>query len=99
MASRKAIRSRRVYIGERTWTIQHVPGLPSDRDGDCNWPKRRIRVRSTLRGVALMDALLHELLHARFWDLDESVVNEFASTAAAILDREGFRQADDHEDE
>lgn len=99
MASRKAIRSRRVYIGERWWTIQHVQGLPADRDGDCNWQKRRIRVRSNLHGVALMDTLLHELLHARFWDIDESAVNEFASTAAAILDREGFRQPDDHEDE
>lgn len=98
MAQRKAIR-RRVYIGDRQWTIQHVGRLPPDRDADCDWKARIIRVRSTLHGVALMDALLHELTHARFWDLDESVVNEFASTAAAILDREGFRQPDDHEED
>lgn len=99
MAQRKAVRSRRVYIGDRQWTIQHVQRLPKDCDGECNWNTRRIRVRSALRGIALMDTLLHELLHARFWDLDEDAVNEFASTAAGILDREGFRQADDHEED
>lgn len=99
MANRKAVRSRRVYIGGKPWTIKHVSGLPTDREGDCDWDARTIRVRSTLRGVALLDALIHELLHARFWDLDESSVTEFASTVAAIADREGFKQADDHEDE
>jgi hypothetical protein len=31
--------------------------------------------------------------------LSEDTVEEVASTAAAILDAEGFRQADDHEDD
>jgi len=46
-----------------------------------------------------MDVLLHEILHARFPDLSEETVEEVASTAAAILDAQGFRQADDHEDD
>lgn len=97
MAKRKA--AHRVCIGDRKWTIRHVGRLPPDRDGDCDWDARTIRVRSTLRGVKLCDILLHELLHARFWDLSEEAVEEFASTAAAILHREGFRQPDDHEED
>lgn len=95
MAQAKKLRA---YVDHQRWTIEHVR-LRSDRHGECDWQKRTIRVHETLAGVALMDALLHELLHARFWDLDEGAVNEFASVAAAILDREGFRQPDDHEED
>lgn len=90
--------ARRVYIGECRWTIRYVD-YPRDREGDCNWSKRTIRVHRNNRGVALMDVLLHEILHARFPDLAEDTVEEVASTAAAILDAEGFRQAEDHEDD
>jgi hypothetical protein len=97
MAGRHVTKSRRVYVGDRRWTIQRVR-YPRDRDGDCDWSKRLIRLADSLVGVQLLDALLHELLHARFGDLAEDVVDEFASTAAGILDSEGFKQADDHEE-
>lgn len=87
----------RVYIGDKRWRIERVD-YPRDREGDCDWEKRTIRVHQTMRGLALMDVLIHEILHARFPDLCEDAVEEMASTAAAILDAEGFRQADDHED-
>lgn len=97
MAGRHVTKSRRVYVGDRRWTIQHVR-YPRDRDGDCDWSRRVIRIAANLSGIQFLDALLHELLHARFPDLAEDVVEEFASTAAAIADHEGFRQADDHEE-
>lgn len=98
MAGRHVTKSRRVYVGDRRWTIQHVR-YPRDRDGDCDWSSRRIRVADNLRGLPLMDALLHELLHAFLGPAySEEAVNDIASTAAGLLDAEGFRQADDHEE-
>lgn len=84
-----AVRSRRVYIGEKRWQINHVR-YPRDRDGDCDWAKRLIRVAANLRGLALADALIHEITHARFPDLAEDSVEEFASTVAGILAAEGL---------
>lgn len=91
-------RVRQVHIGDRRWRIEHAK-CPADRDGDCNWDLRRIRVHRTLRGVDLMRVLIHELLHARFWDLDETAIDECGEVLSAVLDAEGFRQADDHEEE
>lgn len=96
MARRRRV--RQVHIGDRRWRIEHCK-CPPDRDGDCNWELRRIRVHQTLRGVDLMRVLIHELLHARFWDLDESAIDECGEVLSAVLDAEGFRQADDHEEE
>ena len=91
---RHTTRSRRVYIGEKPWQIRHVR-YPRDRDGDCNWSKRLIRVAANLRGLQLADALIHEITHARFPDLAEESVEEFASTVAGILAAEGLLQEDD----
>jgi len=92
-----ATKSRRVYIGETRWTIRHVR-YPRDRDGDCDWAKRLIRVAANLRGLALADALVHEITHARFPDLAEESVEEFATTVAGILEAEGLI-ADDEQEE
>lgn len=98
MSPRRRRKPTRVYIGDRRWSIRRVD-YPRDREGDCDWEKRTIRVHKSMHGLALMDVLLHEILHARFPDLSEATVEEVASTAAGILDAEGFRQADDHEDD
>jgi hypothetical protein len=91
---RHAVKGRRVYIGEKRWQINHVR-YPRDRDGDCDWSKRLIRVAANLRGLALADALVHEITHARFPDLAEDSVEEFASTVAGILAAEGLLKEED----
>lgn len=96
MARRRRV--RQVHIGERRWRIVHA-ACPGDRDGDCNWELGRIRVHRTLRGVDLMRVLIHELLHARLWDIDESAIDECGEVLSAVLDAEGFRQPEDHEEE
>lgn len=91
-------RVRQVHIGDRRWRIVHA-ACPSDRDGDCTWELARIRVHRTLQGVDLMRVLIHELLHARLWDIDESAIDECGEVLSAVLDAEGFRQLEDHEEE
>lgn len=88
----------RVYIGDQLWRIRRV-NYPRDRDGDCNWTTRTIRLHQNLHGLELLDTLLHELLHARFPDLAEEAVEDYASTAAAIAHAARFRQPDDEADE
>jgi hypothetical protein len=46
-----------------------------------------------LRGEERLEVILHELIHAADWRLDESFVEPFAADAAAALVRLGYREA------
>jgi hypothetical protein len=39
-----------------------------------------------------MDSLIHEILHAALWDLDEEAVTETANAISAALWRVGYRR-------
>ena len=90
-------RRRRVHIARRWWSLEYVVNLYTDRWGDCDWTKRRIRIRDRAAGVDRMDVIIHEITHGRFPDLTEEAVTEFASTVAAILHEDGFVRHDDEE--
>lgn len=69
--------------------------LPHDADGICDAPDtegKRIRIRRSLRGRRELDTLIHEMLHAAMWDLDESAVHDTAHDIAAVLWRLGYRK-------
>lgn len=91
MAARR--KTRTVYINGQRWRITRA--RLRDRWGDCDYDKRLIRLHCTLAGTDLMDTLLHELIHARWPDLQESSVNEFATTLATVLEAEGFARLED----
>lgn len=93
MARRKA-----VYVGDQRWRICRKAKTLPKWYGECDYETKTIRICRTLRGVDLMDTMIHELIHARWPDLAEEAVDEIATTLARILDAEGFRQDDDHED-
>jgi len=67
-------------INGARWSIGY--GNPGkNTDGICDYEKRRITIsRGSTRN--LVDVLAHEILHARFPDLNEESVNE----AAGIID-------------
>jgi len=88
---------RTVYIGEQRWKISRDKRLRSDC-GQCDYGARTIRICSTLRGLDLLDTLIHEVIHARWPDLAEEAVEEVATTLAGILDAEGFRHAESDAD-
>jgi len=89
---------RTLYIGDQRWKIERTARLRGI-DGDCNYATHVIRIDAGLRGLDLMDTLIHEFIHARWPDLLESTVCEAAETLSVLLDAEGFRQADDHEED
>lgn len=96
MAKRKR---RTVYIGDARWKISADKRLMPAKYGECDYGSRTIRLCASLAGLDLLDTLIHELIHARWPDLHEEAVEEFASTLAGIIHAEGFRHGDDHEDE
>jgi hypothetical protein len=93
---RRQRKQRTVYVGEQRWKILRKR-LRND-DGQCDYNAKTIRIADTLHGVDLLDTLLHELIHARWPDLSEEAVAEFSETLSGVLDAEGFRQPDDHEE-
>ena len=87
-------RSRTVYIGGERWKVTRASRLRKNY-GECHYAAKTIRICSTLRGLDLLDTLIHEVIHARWPDLSEEAVEEVATTLAGILDAEGFRHGED----
>lgn len=80
---------RRVHIGGRAWRLDAAAPLrPPHCWGDCDPPNKarpEIRISSRAAGLEFVETLLHELIHARWWALDETEVSEFAEEAIAII--------------
>jgi hypothetical protein len=79
-----------VYINGQRWKIRRA--RLRGKCGDCDYGTRTIRIDSRLCGTDLLDTLIHELVHARWPDLHEEAVLEFATLAAGVIDAEGFRR-------
>ena len=88
----------RVKVLGKVWGLRFAPNMANR--GDCDEPDQRskeIRVASNLRGEERLEVLLHELVHAAGWHLDESFVEQFASDTARALWRLGYRNGKDAE--
>jgi len=70
-------------------------------DGLCDAPQRkpipRIRINRELRGVRMLDVLIHEMLHRLGWHIDEDFVAQGAEDMADVLWQLGYRGAWDVE--
>ena len=87
----------RVWIANERWTIHRTNRLPADRDGECDYAAKTIRVRASLQGEELMEVIVHEMFHARWPDLSEEAVNEHAQEVAGTLAGFGFRHEEEHD--
>ena len=86
----------RVRILGKLWNLRFAPNLANR--GDCDPPTARgkeIRVSSSLRGEERLEVLLHELVHAAGWHIDEEFVGRFAHDTARALWRLGYRNGDE----
>lgn len=79
----------RARLAGKPWRIQF---RGQREDGNCNAAKRLIVVRRSLRGRRLLEVLVHEILHAEHWQIDEYYVQETAKDIARVLSRAGFKQ-------
>ena len=53
-------------------------------------PNKEIKILSSLKGQEKLEVMLHEILHAALWDLDEQAIDETAADAARALWKEMF---------
>ena len=76
------IRGRRYAIRRRplraSWAI-------ADPDGVYGDGQPKLIVDSRLRGVELLEFLIHELLHVSFYGLAEEAISETANDLAALI--------------
>jgi len=70
-----AKRARITTIGGKSWRIEyaHIADYGHCEYGSCR-RTRRIRINPNQSDEALLDTLIHEVLHAQDWDLDENAV-------------------------
>lgn len=86
-----------IFIGNERWTIHRTSKLPTDRDGECDYSARTIRIRASLQGEELLEVIVHEMFHARWPDLSEEAVMEHAQEIAGTLYGLGFRHEEEHD--
>lgn len=82
-------------IGGKRWDIVFTHCIASDRDGDCYPPHgkpRKIRVRRDLPQERELEILIHEVLHAALWIVDEDVIAETARDLQTILSLRGYKR-------
>lgn len=82
-----------VIIRGKKWAMRWVNRLAGGNLGDCSPPDEPGRVIRIARGQSPeseLDTIIHEILHAAHWDLDESAVKETAEDIARILCNLGY---------
>lgn len=79
---------RLIYADPRSRGMRRLHGyaLPSARK-----PGGTIRVSRGMDEKMLLETLLHEALHACYWDMDEAAISEAARDLAELLLGEGWR--------
>lgn len=84
----------RVLIRNKVWDLIYSTSLEEGTDGECDAPfvkNKQIRIRKELKGQRLLDAYVHEVTHASFWDLGEGPVASLANVVALDLWESGVR--------
>lgn len=82
-----------ITVSNRRWNLRFV--RTKAYDGECDPPdkaNKEIRIADRLKGEAKLDCVLHEMLHAAGWPLDEKFVEQFATDAARVLTKLGYTE-------
>jgi ABC-type phosphate transport system ATPase subunit len=83
---------RILRIRGKRWRLRFVSHLGENR-GICDNTDRIIRIVSNQEQEVEMDTIIHEILHAALWDLDEEAVHDTANAISAALWRVGYRRS------
>jgi hypothetical protein len=89
----------RVKVLGKYWDLSFPPNLGSN-DGLCQGPANKAKkmyVQGGLRGEEFLDTIIHEMIHAAGWHLDEPFVTQFAADLAKVLTHPEIRRRIDGE--
>ncbi len=79
----------RITVCGKHWDLV-FGDLPRGTHGVCDRPDivgKKITISKSIKGDKLVDTVIHELLHACLWDLDEEKVAEAATSITRVLKR------------
>jgi hypothetical protein len=90
------IHPRRVKIGGKYWTLTSASlrGVDGWAENDPKTPRKHIWINQNTKGLALLDVILHELIHCVEPKWHEDAVLQISSELAKILWDLGYRSAD-----
>lgn len=84
-----------IWLRNKRYKVTKTLNLPRDSWGICTDPsftKREIKIHKALKGAKEFEILIHEMLHACFWDIDENVIKEVGKDIAKGLWKMGYRK-------
>lgn len=87
--------TRTVKILGKVWKLRYVS--IKKYYGECDppsFPNKEIRIAKGLSSEKELEILLHEMLHAAFWNLDESTVDRVAKDFSKALIKLGYKKND-----
>lgn len=79
-------------LGKR-WKLQQTNQIPKKRMADCDPPwktGKTIRIRRDLEPRMVFRCLVHEMIHASGWHIDEEYVERLAEDIEREAVRNGF---------
>lgn len=92
---------KRITLRQKYYRVVLVSKLGSEDNpalGDCSDPNKKgkvIRYFCGMKGETRLDVIIHEMLHACFWDVAEEGVEESACDIAKILWNLGYHMSDE----
>jgi hypothetical protein len=82
-------------IRGKRYRFQRTGIVGNDCWGYCTDPSegnRLIKVHNQLKNEKELEFIIHEMVHACFWDLDEAVVKEVGKDLSKALWKMGYRK-------
>ena len=83
----------RVELGGKRWNLVFKK-MTDSAHGECDHPekqKKQIRIRKDLKDQLRLEALIHEMLHACEWNLDEEWIHSTGHELSVVLWKLGWR--------
>lgn len=87
----------RITLVGKLWNLifKSLPKRPQKVYGLCDEPSKKgkqITIATGLTEIDELDTLIHEMIHASVWQLDEEIVDRMSTDIARVLFRLGYRR-------
>lgn len=88
---------RRISLRGKNYRLVRARFPLDDVWGKCDPPTQKnkaVRINSLADGRQELYALIHEMMHACFWDYDETAIEEASVDISGVLHDLGFRRVE-----